>query len=82
AERIRPGADIAEAKRILDEDPARQLHGTEALQAWMQRLSDDAVAALKDTHFDIPAPMDVLECRIAPTQDGGVYYTGPSDDFT
>lgn len=82
AERIRPGAGIAEAKRLLDSDPARQLHGTEELQAWMQRLSDEAVAALKDTHFDIPAPMDVLECRIAPTQDGGVYYTGPSDDFS
>ncbi|MDZ5078727.1 DUF885 domain-containing protein [Nesterenkonia sp. HG001] len=82
AERIRPGASIAEAKQILDADPARQLHGTEALQAWMQRLSDAAVVALKDTHFDIPAPMDVVECRIAPTQDGGVYYTGPSDDFS
>ncbi|GAB3190912.1 DUF885 domain-containing protein [Nesterenkonia suensis] len=82
AERIRPGASIAEAKQILDAAPARQLHGTEALQGWMQRLSDEAVAALKDTHFDIPAPMDVLECRIAPTQDGGVYYTGPSDDFS
>jgi uncharacterized protein (DUF885 family) len=23
----------------------------------------------------------MLECRIAPTQTGGIYYTGPSDDF-
>lgn len=82
AERIRPGADVAEARRILDSDPARRLEGTEALQDWMQRLSDEAVAALSGAHFDIPAPMDVLECRIAPTQDGGVYYTGPSDDFS
>ncbi|MBE1515846.1 DUF885 domain-containing protein [Nesterenkonia halotolerans] len=79
---IKPGATIEEAKEILNADPARQLIGTQALQEWMQRLSDEAVAALKDVHFDIPAPMDVLECMIAPTQDGGVYYTGPSDDFS
>jgi len=82
ASRIKPGASIEEAKAILDADPARQLLGTQALQEWMQRLSDEAIAALKDVHFDIPAPMDVLECMIAPTQDGGVYYTGPSDDFS
>ncbi|MBO0596527.1 DUF885 domain-containing protein [Nesterenkonia sp. E16_7] len=82
AEQISPGASVEEAKAILDADPARQLSGTAALQEWMQRLSDDALAALKDVHFDIPAPMDVLECMIAPTQDGGVYYTGPSDDFS
>lgn len=82
AEQIKPGASVAEAKAILDADPARQLSGTAELQAWMQRLSDEALAALKDVHFDIPAPMDVLECMIAPTQDGGVYYTGPSDDFS
>ena len=82
ATQISPGADIAEAKEILDADPARQIEGTEALRAWMQGLSDRAVAELKDTHFDIPAPMDRLECLIAPTQDGGVYYTGPSEDFS
>ncbi|GFZ92755.1 DUF885 domain-containing protein [Nesterenkonia alkaliphila] len=82
AEAIRPGASIAEAKEVLNSDPARKLHGTDALQQWMQQLSDQAIADLRDTHFDIPSPMDQLECRIAPTTDGGVYYTGPSDDFS
>lgn len=82
AQQISPGASVEQAKAILDADPARQLSGTAALQQWMQRLSDEALAALKDVHFDIPAPMDILECMIAPTQDGGVYYTGPSDDFS
>src|SRR5699024_4128229 len=27
-------------------------------------------------------PMDYVEAMIAPTQDGGIYYTGPSEDFT
>ncbi|RZU62028.1 DUF885 domain-containing protein [Zhihengliuella halotolerans] len=82
AEQIRPGASIAEAKAILNADPKRQLHGTDALRDWMQARSDAALAAMKDVHFEIPAPMDRLECKIAPTQEGGVYYTGPSDDFS
>lgn len=81
AQRIRPGATIAEAKAILNDDPERSLHGTDALREWMQGLSDAAVARLAEEHFTIEGPMRRLECRIAPTQDGGVYYTGPSADF-
>lgn len=82
AEAIRPGATIEEAKAILNADPARQLQGTEALTSWMQELSNAALADLAGTHFDIPETMRALECKIAPTQDGGIYYTGPSDDFS
>lgn len=82
AKRIKPGASIAEAKEILNNDPARQLKGTDALQAWMQELSDRAVAELAGVHFDIPDVMKTLECKIAPTDEGGIYYTGPSDDFS
>ncbi|WP_427016814.1 DUF885 domain-containing protein [Pseudarthrobacter sp. P1] len=82
AELIKPGAGIAEAKAALNADPARQLKGTDALQAWMQRLSDKAVAELAGEQFDIPEIMRTLECMIAPTQDGGIYYSGPSDDFS
>ncbi|TLP98123.1 DUF885 domain-containing protein [Nesterenkonia salmonea] len=81
AEQIATGASVDEAKEKLNADPARVLHGTDELQKWMQRLSDQAIADLRDTHFDIPSPIDQLECRIAPTTDGGVYYTGPSEDF-
>jgi uncharacterized protein (DUF885 family) len=79
---IRPGASVEEAKELLNNDPARQLTGTDALQAWMQELSDKAVAELAGVHFDIPEVMKTLECRIAPTDEGGIYYTGPSDDFS
>ena len=82
AEQIKPGATIEEAKRILNEDPARKLKGTDALRDWMQGKADQAMADLSGTHFEIPAPMDRIECMIAPTQDGGVYYTGPSEDFS
>jgi len=76
------GGGVAEAVAALDADPARKIHGTDALQAWMQNLSDTAVRELGKTHFDIAEPMRVLECMIAPTKEGGIYYTGPSDDFS
>ncbi|MHA7277866.1 DUF885 domain-containing protein [Arthrobacter sp. Hz1] len=79
---IKPGASIEEAMRILDESPDLQLRGANALQSWMQQLSDKAVAELAGVHFDIPDIMRTLECRIAPTHEGVIYYTGPSDDFS
>lgn len=82
AREILPGAGVAEAIAHLEADKARKLHGTEALQAWMQATSDRAVAELGRSHFDIPAKMRRLECLIAPTQQGGIYYTPPSDDFS
>ncbi|HEU4946376.1 MAG TPA: DUF885 domain-containing protein [Kribbella sp.] len=81
AERIKPGSTVQEAMAHLTEDPARRLSGVAALQAWLQEKADSAVAALAGTHFDIPEPLRTLECRIAPA-DGGIYYTGPSDDFS
>lgn len=79
---IRPGASVLEAIAVLDADPARTLHGTGELQRWMQRLSDTAVSELAATHFDIPGPVRALECMIAPTTEGGIYYTSPNDDFS
>jgi uncharacterized protein (DUF885 family) len=81
ADRIKPGASTAEAIAELDARGAHTLAGTTALQEWMQGKSDAAVAALAGTHFDIPDEIRTLECRIAPTQHGGIYYTGPSDDL-
>ena len=82
AHEILPGASVAEAVAHLEADPARKLVGTEALQRWMQETSDRAVAELGATQFDIPEQIRTLECLIAPTQEGGIYYTGPSDDFS
>ena len=81
AERILPGSTVREAMAHLNADPARKLDGTDALQAWMQEKSDAAVEALAGTHFDIPDAIRRLDCRIAPTQTGGIYYTQPSEDL-
>jgi uncharacterized protein (DUF885 family) len=48
----------------------------------MQETSDRAVAELSETQFDIPDEIKKLECMIAPTQEGGIYYTSPSEDFS
>lgn len=82
ANEILPGATVEEAVAHLEADPSRKLVGTDALQRWMQETSDRAVAELGATHFDIPEAIRTLECMIAPTQEGGIYYTGPTDDFS
>lgn len=76
------GRSVEAAKQALNADPARVLHGTEALRTWMQDLSDRAIEDLAGTHFDIPEPLRQLECKIARTGSGGIYYTGPSEDLT
>lgn len=82
ANEIKAGASVEEAVAFLEQDPSRQLHGTKALQEWMQATSDKAIEELGATHFDIPEPIRALECMIAPTKEGGIYYTGPTDDFS
>ena len=82
ADQIRPGATIKEAIETLDADPGYQLHGTDELRAWMQGKADEVIANLASSQFDIPAPVRRIECLIAPTQMGGIYYTGPSEDFS
>ncbi|WP_417562517.1 DUF885 domain-containing protein [Microbacterium sp.] len=82
ADQIKPGASVAEAVAFLEADPARRLHGTKALQEWMQTTADRAIAELGESHFDIPEPVRRIQCMIAPTQEGGIYYTGPTDDFS
>ncbi len=77
-----PDATVADAVAALDADPARRLVGSRALRAWMQECADEAVADLAGTHFEIEGPVRTIECMIAPTQTGGIYYTPPSDDFS
>jgi uncharacterized protein (DUF885 family) len=72
---------LGPAIAVLDADPARVIEGAEPFREWMQELSDRAVRSLDGDHFDIPAPVRTLACRIAPSSSGAVYYTGPSEDF-
>jgi uncharacterized protein (DUF885 family) len=82
ANEIKPGASVEEAIEFLNGDASRKLHGTEALQRWMQETSDKAIENLGKSHFDIPKEIRTLECMIAPSHTGIIYYTGPTDDFS
>lgn len=82
AELIEPGASVKAAIAVLDADPRYQLHGTDELKVWMQGKADEVISNLAGTNFDIPDPVRTIECLIAPTQTGGIYYTGPSEDFS
>ncbi|MEV8510956.1 DUF885 domain-containing protein [Dactylosporangium sp. NPDC051484] len=82
ADKIVPGGTVDEAVAALDADPARTIHGKEAFRDWMQELADATVRELNGRHFDIPEQVRPIECMLAPTSDGGIYYTGPSEDFT
>ncbi|WP_406708933.1 DUF885 domain-containing protein [Trueperella pyogenes] len=76
------GVSIPAVLDRLNADPAYQVRGKDALKAWMQETSDRALDDLHGAHFDIPDPLRKLECMIAPSGTGAIYYTGPSDDFS
>jgi len=82
AGQIVPGGSLADAIATLEADPARRISGRDALRDWMQGVADRTIADLDGTHFDIPEPARRIECMIAPTSDGGIYYTGPSEDWS
>ena len=80
--RIVPGASYAEAIAHLEADESRKVHGRAAFRDWMQELADRTIEEMAGVHFDIPEPIRRIECMLAPTNDGGIYYTGPSEDFS
>lgn len=82
ANQIEPAAGIERALHLLDSNPGYQIHGVENLRKWMQQTSDEALRQLAGEHFDIPEELEALECMIAPTDQGGIYYTQPAEDFS
>ena len=82
ADTLVPGGSVADALAHLDADPRYQVDSGEAFVEWMQQTSDEAVEALAGTHFDIPDRLTRLECRLAPSSTGIIYYTQPSADLS
>lgn len=77
-----PGTTVEQAVENLDKDDRYILRSKDELKAWMQETADKAIRELNGVHFDIPEPVQTIECMIAPTQTGGIYYTPPTDDFS
>ena len=82
AGRIVSGGSVADAVAVLDADPARDCGSREAFEAWMQEKSDTILADFDGLHFDIAEPIRTLQCKVAPVNDGGAWYTPPSEDFS
>jgi uncharacterized protein (DUF885 family) len=83
AELIIPGGSVADAREVLESDPARAVEGVDAYREWLQTLHDETVASLHGVHFEIDEKVRRIEVMIPPA--GGAlipYYTGPSEDFS
>ncbi|MWK40133.1 DUF885 family protein [Actinomadura sp. J1-007] len=78
---ILPGEPVEAVRAALDADPAHRVHGAEAFRDWIQELADRAIAELDGTHFDIPAPLRRVDCRIPPAE-AGIYYLAPAEDLS
>ena len=77
-----PGTTIREAMKKLNADERYLIRGTDALQEWMQKTADQAIADLDGVSFNIPEQARQVECLIDPAGTGGIFYTPPSDDFS
>ncbi|MGH9291749.1 MAG: DUF885 domain-containing protein [Acidimicrobiales bacterium] len=82
AGRVLPGASLQAAMRHLDET-GEAIEGVEQVRLRLQQLMDEAIADLDGTHFDLAAPIKVVEARIAPAGSAAApYYSRPSKDFS
>jgi uncharacterized protein (DUF885 family) len=82
AERVLPGATVAEAMRHLDEH-GEAVEGVEEIRQRLQEMLDRRVADLDGAHFDLAGPVRTVEARIAPPGSAAApYYTRPSHDFS
>jgi uncharacterized protein (DUF885 family) len=83
ANEIKPGASIKEVLQILKTDPARQAGDRDHFTALMQERTDEALARLSGTHFDVPESIRRCVVKLAPIGGPlGAYYVSPSEDFT
>ncbi|WIK63706.1 DUF885 domain-containing protein [Gleimia hominis] len=73
---------VTQALANLDKEERYQLRGTDALKKWMQQVADQAIEDLAGKHFTVTEPIRHIECMIASSADGGIYYTAPSADFS
>jgi uncharacterized protein (DUF885 family) len=83
AREIDPSKTFDEVVHLLDTDPTRAIHGTEALVEFLQSHMDSMLSALQGTHFDIdPRARKITQMIAPPGGAAAQYYTGPSEDWS
>jgi uncharacterized protein (DUF885 family) len=84
AETIAPGLSVAEVARRLDApETGERLAVPGPFIAAMEARQRQALAALAETHFDVPEVIRRLDVKLAPPGGKvGAYYTQPSEDFS
>ena len=81
AGRVHPGASVDEATALLGQ--TQYVVGHDAYRGWLQDRHDQAIQELHGTHFDIAAPLRVVEVTLEPdSTSGSAHYTPPSEDLT
>jgi Bacterial protein of unknown function (DUF885) len=72
---------VGEATALLGQ--TQYVVGHDAYRGWLQDRHDQAIEELHGTHFDIAAPLRVVEVTLEPdSTSGSAYYTPPSEDLT
>lgn len=81
ADRIRPGASVAEALHFVEHDSPYAAIGLEAFVRWAQDHVDSTIETLGDSQFVISEAMRRVEVRASPPGGSTApHYTGPTAD--
>ncbi len=81
AERVQPGASVAQAVALLDRTEV--VHGADAYLDWLRERHAEAIEALDGVHFDLHPALRTVDVVLAVgSGSGAAYYTPPSEDLT
>ncbi len=84
ADELLPGAkSLIEVFHFLENDPAGQVHGTDALLERLVDFTKRSVEELDGVHFDIDPRIRFCDARLAPEGSAAApYYIPPSEDLS
>ena len=72
-----------EVANYLDNEPSRQIEGTDELLRRLRELTDQAIEQLNGVHFDIDPRIQFCDVRLAPPGGASApYYISPNETLT
>ncbi|MEO9181394.1 MAG: DUF885 domain-containing protein, partial [Acidimicrobiales bacterium] len=84
ANELLPGAkSLVEVAELLDNDPAREIDGTDKLLTMLKAFTARTADELDGVHFDIDDRIRFCDARLAPEGSAAApFYINPSEDLT